>query len=45
VKVLPPASSSGIAWMLGMAAAVLVIGAAGGLLILSRGRRRAPRAG
>jgi hypothetical protein len=43
-KVLNPSSGSGIAWMLGLAAVVIVIGLGGALFVIGRDRRAAVRA-
>jgi hypothetical protein len=45
LKVLHPGSGSGIVWMIGLAALVLVLGGAGGFAITGRGRRSSARAG
>jgi hypothetical protein len=45
LKVLHPGSGSATIWMIGLAAMVIVLGGAGGLLVSSRMRRHSPRAG
>jgi hypothetical protein len=43
VKVLHPSGGSGVAWMLGLAAVVVLLGLAGTVLVIGRDRRRLPR--
>lgn len=45
LKVLHPGSGSGAVWMLGLAAIVILLGSAGGVLAAGRVRRGSPRAG